>query len=411
MSAATSSARAAGTSGDLPTVTFRSSFTADAIDKALITGGWESLPNEMLFDLGEVQFADPSGLLYLAAVVTSLTERGVTIKLDLPRSKKVRDLMRRYRFGSTLNKLIEPHATELLTDGSLAYTEEAPLYYLASRRGVRPTTSQKRALTRLSSFLVSQEPSQEAAIEGMNWWMDQDLKTLLERVLGSKAALIAPGIVYEALSNAASHPDASRLISTGFLDERARGGKGMLTIAIWDNGKSIVSTLKAALGAGSSLRMNEAGNRRAGSSELNLYFDWYGLFEGDSPGARKQLTKLLYSGDSPDHEASDAELLVSSAFPGITSNPWRQPDESSIHGPHHNQPGMGLYILTSLAIDSFGGEVLLRTDSLYANFKRAPRELQEQHRCRYRVGVVQNPAMGSYLRGNHLVVRLPLISG
>ena len=387
----------------MATVKVTERLTAPALDRSL--GAIGADPATLLFDLSEVNFVDPTTLLYLTALLSSLSKRGTTISLELPRSKRVRDLMRRYRFGQALQELLDPPALGLLTEQSTAYTAEPAIYYQPGHLPAGKARSEERARRRLAAITVTRQPTPDTAIAGMKEWMSDDVAALLAAHLGESADLIGPGIVFEALANAVEHPNASGVVSNGFVDERARGGKGLLTIAVWDDGESIVSTLRAALLAKRKLRSTTA------KKALEPYNDWYAIFEGESLDGPKSLKRKLFSDFTPDLDSTDPELLFAAALPGISCDPARKfaVAPSKLRKPNFNLPGMGLYILTSLAIDSFvGGEVLLRTGPVSANFRRAPLSVQKDEQCHYRVGVVHRPDLSRYLVGNLLVVRLPL---
>jgi hypothetical protein len=390
--------------GNLPTVYVPATLTAPALDRGLASVSPES--KHLLFDLGDIRFADPTTLLYLTAVLSSLSRRGTSISIELPRSKRVRDLMRRYRFGQALQRLVESPALELLTESSATYTTEPALHYLGRPRIAGDARAEERAQQRLAAISVTPRPTPDAAVTGMREWMDDDVAALLKQHLGDSADLIGPGIVFEALANAVEHPQASNLVTNGFFDERARKGKGLLTIAVWDDGESIVSTLRTALRKKRKLRSPRA------KIALEPYNAWYAIFEGESPAASKTLKKKVFSDDfTPTEDSPDPDLLFAAALPGVTCDPARKFSVAAtkLKKPNFDRPGMGLYILTSLAIDSFvGGEVLLRTGAVSANFRRAPLKVQKYEQCHYRVGIVHQPKMSQYLSGNLLVVRLPL---
>ena len=381
------------------TVVFDRTLTAEAIDRAMVPLA-PRLPAELRFDLHKVKYADPTALLYLAACLTTLIRNDREVSIELPASKRVRDLMRRYRFGNALQRLIARPATSLLADTSESYLAEPQVHYQGSLHDALTPTIQRRASERLAALEVLERPEMDDAVVASNRWREPEVKALLETHLGGRANLVAPGIVHEALANAVSHPRAQHVVTTGFLDEKARSGNGLLTIAFWDDGDSIVDTLRRALAQGERLR----------TAAFDIYYDWYAIFSADTHRTTKRYRDRIYSGNDPSRDASDAELLVASTFPGITSDPTRDPQGAELrrYGRHYDRPGMGLYILTSLAIDSFNGEVLIRTSSATANFARARRSVQERYQCRYRVGVVETPSMGKYFSGNHVVVRLPL---
>jgi len=333
-----------------------------------------------------------------------LYDRGVEVAIELPESKAVRNLMRRYRFGAALHALSDQQALDWLTEQSAAYRGERPAHYQPRLLRSVDGGIEEQASDRLASIKVVHRPTEENAVSAADWWHEPEIKALLETHLGAKANLIAPGIILEALMNAVRHPKATAIVTAGFLNTRAsrRHPNGLLTIAVWDDGESIASTLGAALEERRPLRYED----------FSLYYAWYGLYLAHSHAERKRWSHKLFSGATVSANAGEPDLLVAATFPGITSDPGGGQSASALgqYGPKYDRPGMGLYILTSLAVDSFGGEVLIRSGGAYANITRAPRSLQEKAGCHYRVGLVAAPEMGEYFTGNYIVARLPLIA-
>lgn len=372
---------------------FERILTAREIDRALASTPWDHVPDRIIFDLGAVEFVDPTALLYLCACAFSLTLAGAALAIELPAGKRVRDLMRRYRFGAALDAVLDESAVDLITDKSASYLREEPEHYRGSL--VDGTAS---ALARLT---VTAATGLRDAVTTAQQWAAPDVETLLERYLGAQAGLVAPAIIQEALTNAVTHSGAARVVSNGFLQTGARGRAGLLTISFWDNGESIAETLRLAVRDG----------KIRTKATLDRYYGWYALFEADAHGDEKAFYRKIYSGHKVDAAWTNPELLLAATFPGVS----RDPDgpiaspEMARYGRDFERRGMGLFILTSTAVNSFGGEVLVRAGDAFVNIKRAPKGVQEEHACHYRAGIVRNPAMAQYFRGNHVVIRLPLL--
>jgi hypothetical protein len=64
--------------------------------------------------------------------------------------------------------------------------------------------------------------------------------------------------------------------------------------------------------------------------------------------------------------------------------------------------------MTSLAIDSFGGDVTLRAGQEALWLDRATPTVVKRHGCRYRADIVSTAGTSRHFCGNHIVVRLPL---
>jgi hypothetical protein len=373
---------------------FERILTAGEIDRALASTPLDHVPDQINIDLAAVEFVDPTALLYLCACAFSLTSAGATLSIELPADKRVRDLMRRYRFGAALDAVLDESAVDLITDKSAAYLREEPEHY-------RGSLAQGTA-SRLARLTVTAAAGLRDAVTTAQQWAAPDVETLLERYLGVQASLVAPAIIQEALTNAVTHPGAARIVSNGFLQTNARGGAGLLTISFWDNGESIAETLRHAV--------QEDGKIRTRAT-LDRYYEWYALFEADKHGDEKAFKRKIYSGHTVDASWTNSELLLAATFPGVSRDPEGPiaSPEMARYGLDFERRGMGLFILTSTVVNSFGGEVLIRGGDAFVNIKRAPKGVQEKHACHYRAGIVRNPAMAQYFRGNHVVVRLPLL--
>src|SRR5689334_3934527 len=98
------------------TVRFRDRLTGDRVDEQMVKA--DSNSPAALFDLSAVRWADPTALVYMAAVMKTLHGAGVELRIELPEHKPVRDIMRRYRFGAVIGRLLDVDPLNLLTQYS-----------------------------------------------------------------------------------------------------------------------------------------------------------------------------------------------------------------------------------------------------------------------------------------------------
>jgi anti-anti-sigma regulatory factor/anti-sigma regulatory factor (Ser/Thr protein kinase) len=363
--------------------------------------------NAILLDLQDVVFADPSAFVYLAAIMKTLASRGVELRIELPTEPRVRDIMRRYRFGAVVGELLNANPLDVLTPHSLQAYSGAPVTHYAA--SIRRGGLDHRVTDRLARMQVLDGVNLRAAMSVIDGWDAPEIKAFLEVHLGSNARMVAPGIIYEALANAVRHPKATAVTTVAYATVGEKDpSKRHLTVAFWDDGDSIMHTLRKALKRGYELR----------TDGFDPYYNWYGV---ESAIDHVQIKGELYrvnSGHSirrtdgaPD-DISDADLLIAATFPGITSDPdgLREVAPGAHGEKYDNRPGMGLYILTSLAMEDFGGSVLIRSGGVAANFRRATEKEEREHNFHYRVGVIENDAMARHFSGNLVVVRLPLRS-
>src|SRR5581483_4363458 len=257
--------------------------------------------------------------------------------------------MRRHGFGTILSRLLGVDWRHLLTERSVRYRgTTARAYQEASPRSVTDLSAKRR----IERMRILENPHMDTAISETDRWSHRDVKGFLEDHLGKgRAPLVAPGIIFEALANAVRHPNASFVCTAAFVTTpTVKYPRGILTIAFWDNGDSIMNTLRNALDD----------NRRLRTEDFTPYYAGYGIETASDHAQKKANYRRLFSGDEfPERHAdlellSDTDLLIAATFPGITSNPTMH-TESAIasFADMYDRPGMGLYILTSLAVDAF----------------------------------------------------------
>ena len=390
----------------------------DEIDDAVLrTLGGPKVRQAIVLDMSEVAHVEPAALVYLVAALASAKQSKIVAEfsLALPQTPRVRDFLRRWKFGSALTRVLELDSTkdEILTEASQRYRIEDQgnyRHYAPSRRmtpegDLVELTSKRFFSTRIHRLDELTQSATEFAEEQQEEWDSPDIRAVLESHLGRRANLVAPGVVYEAIMNAAFHPGARTLIVLSHLNEKAtkKYRHGLLTISLWDDGHAITETLRAALVEGVPLR----------TDDFDHYYDWYAIYKAragthdDWQAETTRHSAKLEIGDT----ATDVDLLLASTYPGVSSAHDRSVAhvEAGAMGHGWEKSGMGLYILASIAIDSFGGEVALRSGNGFVNIKRATGYDQRELRCRYRCNSFTTPSRSLAFVGNHITVRIPLL--
>lgn len=336
-------------------------------------------------DMRKAAFIDVSGMQYLCARIAERAAAGQDTALALPDKREVREHLRNWRFPQAaaaaagargFRSLVEPASLRYFGErlrepgSAIGHQDEEsgqlPPHYFPIR----------------SRFAVGGVLDPELAAQETRQWQSRYLLTVLNGHLNRHGRRIATHVVHEAIINAIRHPGA-RILQTGSLFQdagkppadgsekrTARGSKnGLLTIVIWDDGESIIDTMRA--GAVRQGRLVPHG-------DPCLHRDFVvKLVDLDD----MQSTFTTRSDAVATSGSSDDALLLAALFPGVTS----RPDQEQADSPHHMSaedrnedgdddkpprgPGMGLHVLSNTVLDVFGGTVAIRTGHYFANFK------------------------------------------
>jgi hypothetical protein len=170
------------------------------------------------------------------------------------------------------------------------------------------------------------------------------------------------------------------------------------TIVVWDDGESLVNTLKKAIEDGVNVR---ASSLDAVYCFKTKYVDTKGsVYENE-----------IKSDFTPAKGLEEHEILISSLLPGITRDPSGK--DHIIHKeimeiPELSTPGMGLFILINAAIDVFGGSVAFRTSRFFMNVKAPSDKEKREEGISYRAKVVEYSEKVPSFMGNMITIRLPI---
>lgn len=399
---------------------FPSSATIEAVETAL-----QAVPassHSLILDFSKSVFIEVATLQFVVALVAQRTRASLTTRMKLPSGEEgfpARSFMRRWSFPAALKS-----ATNLRFD---AFVVESDLEYFQGKGGdAGPGLyAQKEETYKLPSGDVTFTVDAHRFFEFCTWditkyrdpkrlvmdacatWNVKPVMAALARNLrrpgnsrqgGMADVYLTSRVFYEAMTNAVRHPGANLIQVVSHLD--AQGTKKQhFTIVFWDDGKSMLHTLAAALEARKPIR-------RPSPSDFETHYQLTRV--GDTDGAES--VEFLSSRETPDSSQDEMRLLLATLFPGTTS---------SVSGEDHSaspdlvaadarlgEPGMGLFVLVSTAIDMFGGSVAFRTDRYFMNIKASSRAKQA---AAYAVKIRRYPAAVPSFLGNMVTVRLPLV--
>ena len=196
--------------------------------------------------------------------------------------------------------------------------------------------------------------------------------------------------------NALRHANATIIQTTSRFrpaGENDAASHGQFTLVYWDDGDSIIETLKSAIASGKRVRSQRF---------PELYSDYQLVIDAEGTTSTFTINSSLV----PNLETPDPVLLLSSTFPGISRDVDATPNvhpERQKDAPAYVIPGMGLHVLVNAVVDVFEGSIAFRTRNYFMNIKK-PRAHETS--AKYRVRVRQ--AVDCGFVGNMLTIRLPL---
>lgn len=377
--------------------------------------------DSIIIDLSDIDYIEVVTMIYLIAFIEKLQKEQKDIRLILPLKKDVRNTMRIWRFPIVLKEVTGIPFSKFVVEEDLKYFGENTLagdYYnrfAKNDEGLKELI--KKGFFSLTSLPFKDKNDKTNAVIDLHIkWSDDAIKSILKKYLesynGKKENIIPNRIIYECLTNAVRHSGAEKLIVGSFFDKKSKH----LTISFWDNGDSIIQTLKEVQGK-RPLRKKE--NNKVIESEDNINFSFFVKPEGDA------LSKRFYSSDEdPSQYSIPSELLLASFYPGVSRdpdgidgyNPSPYLEDSDNKDAKLKSPGMGLTTLLNAAIDLMGGMVSVRAENYFVNIKKPIADVRKEYdslkdkkfSSLYQAKIEKLPDAFPKLDGNMITIRLPL---
>ena len=354
--------------------------------------------SELVVDLREVTRLDASTLLLCIAVIATRVRAAARTVLRLPRAHAGRDFLRAWDFqaavetagGISLRRLVAAEDRRFFGEAASHYLPHAAVAADGGLRGIVTRLEADRFFA-LGIYRLGETKMTMRMIQGewSRWRRHLFLEGLGPHLRGPRDD-VARVVIHELLANAAQHPGASVATVAATVTEDTPGDH-WLVIAMWDDGTSIVDTLRACLRDGESLR--------ATTAPIDEIFDVEPVgWESD----RLPLTSSF----RPDASCADGELLVASLIAGISRKPSQQAVEHVPRpeaGDWDDHVGYGLYALYRSVINDFGGELCVRTHGHELRLTAG----DEPHCYRTRV---EKYADEPEFAGNLITARLPIFS-
>lgn len=385
--------------------------TADLVDSQLTSNRTvrDCWSQPLLIDLTAASFIDIAALVHILALLRDRYSSSVDTRIAIPKSRKVRDFFRAWNFPEVASQVSGRPFEDLVSPDSLRYFGELPQYYNgneASRTEDPAAAAYERLLQqRFFGFhaYTFQSPAQMTIAVEREWrrWRQPLLLSVLDRYLTAPGSEIARVVIYELLANAIQHPFAdqcvigSRIVGLNPTSQLANP-KRQLSISIWDDGTSMISTIRDCLRDSLPVRLYSPD----GYAEADV-------FNVDGFGWAQQKSQYATS-DTPHQDSPDEEILLSCLFPGVSRKAAHHvPDiPKPVADLSDSQHGLGLYSLYRSVVETFGGTLAIRTGSSFLKLRKAGGGSGRANA--YDVELKRSD--GRPLFGNLLTVRIPLVT-
>lgn len=392
-------------------------------------------PNrDLLIDFQDATFIEIAVLVNCISILTQRIRDGKNTFIACPKDKKVRDFLIVWRFPEAIQDATNNNISSFLVTEDQGFINESPESYTGKGSGLNKlefdsdwnsSKSTQRNFFEFTTFKNSEAdrtgPDGRLASapreEGKKWTRPL-IQQILEKHLPGRTTKdeIARVIIYEAMSNAVRHPQASIIQAVSHLEQfQDKKGKnsGYLRICFWDDGKGIAQTLKEALDEGRPIR----------AFQIPTYMSEKTFVEVRNFKEEPKGEYVVDQSMEIPLGASEPKMLLASLSPGVTSSlkknipevaPFEEKREmnrnfSDLMELLGTAPGMGLYALTRTALDQFAGSLLIRSGRyrLIIRIAHDGYRIQNEN-AHYKCKITQYEKHVPPFLGNLLIVQLPI---
>jgi len=367
-------------------------------------------PTFLELDLSACGYIEVPTLIYFIALIKSRVSRGLLTSIRIPMSESVRDFLRIWEFPRAVRQATGVPFHKFVPEGDRHYFGErvgpSQIRYsgwILDKQVDRLLSDRFFAIT---TFPINRTMSHaRLVVDETKRWEAQLVKSVLKKHLRGPEGYFANRVIFESMTNALRHPSANiiQTVSRFDIHHTPEGNAAkFFTMVFWDDGESIITTLRKAIDSGLNVR----------SADIPELYKDYEFTEEDSEGKRVK-SEQISSSYLPTAETPDEVLLLAATFPGVTRDvvgvDHLPPIELLEDEKSLSLPGMGLYVLTNCVVDIFGGTLSFRTKQFFMNI----RGTSEWHRKRgikshYRAKVKKFDESTPKFLGNMLTIRLPL---
>jgi hypothetical protein len=363
-------------------------------------------PSAMVLDLSRSEYIEVASLVYFIASIKARLKQNHSTFIKIPASKNVRDFLRVWRFPEAVEEITNKEFINLVVEEDRHYFGENKK--LSDIKYANTTVLDDKVERLLSDrffalttfHLKGNRDDTRLVFDETGRWDGQLIKAVLRKHLAGPEGYFASRIIFESLTNALRHPKARTIQIASRFDFSAKDpAKGHFTIVFWDDGDSIIDTLKTAIETG----------KRVRAREFPELYKNYGVIIEDESEQRQPITSIP-SSFIPTPGTLDELIFLAATFPGVTRDieglDHISTEETKQESSTLAAPGMGLYVLTNCVADIFGGSIAFRTKRHFMNIKRATRG-EKKEGFDYRVKISRYGSTMPDFLGNMLTIRLP----
>ena len=361
----------------------------------------EDYSSVFLIDLSNVIYIQtPTTLIYLAQLIYRRDLEGYHTLLRLPKNKKIISILYTWRLFEVIEELTGKKISNFIV-GELDRFSNAKFvigdkeFYLDITRDYFDKyyrEDQVKKLVKKGFFSLICEPFNENKQRALvlkkhrrTWYTEKLITDVLQQNLLEDVHignLLSNTIIFESLTNAINHPKSDHVVIGSFYDFSNNGNSedktDYFTIAIWDDGESIIKTLSDSINSGISIRSEE----NFELAKKTGYKSWFRIIKEDSTVETEK--EYLYYDFLPEKKSNDCEILVSSFFPGTSRLPKGLPKKSNINKSVNNVQkyltddidtssgtGLGLTFLLKAITHDLNGSIHVRTQNYLLEITRA----------------------------------------
>ena len=369
-------------------------------------------PKFLELDLSACEYIEVPSLIYFIAFIKGRLNRGLYTYLRIPASESVRDFLRVWEFPRAVRQATGIPFHKFVHEDDMQYFGErqdaSEIRYngwVLDRQVDRLLSNRFFAIT---TFPLNRNTSHaRLVVDETKRWEAELVKAVLKKHLKGPEGYFANRVIFESMTNALRHPSANIIQTVSRFDirydqEHKPTGPKYFTMVFWDDGESIIATLRQAIDSGLNVR----------SADVPELYKNYLVTEETSEGVKGE-PQPIPSNYLPDERTNEEILLLAATFPGITRDvvgvnhiPPAQlaEDEKNL-----SLPGMGLYVLTNCVVDIFGGTIAFRTKEFFMNIKATSNwQRQRGDTSHYHVKIRRFGENTPSFLGNMLTIRLPL---
>lgn len=368
--------------------------------------------NEFKMDFSSVEYIEVGCFYYIMSFILYGCKNKKQIKIALPKSLNVRNIFRIWRFPVVLKELTNISFKDFVLEDDLKYFGEnksltGDYYDIIGSNEEGAIRLCERGFFSLTYLPFNEANKKNSLINETKRWEDIFIKSVLmkhlEKYDNNTENLLPRIIIRECLTNSYRHPKANSLITSSFFDKKGR----VFTITYWDDGDSILETIKAPIMKGEIVKaqFDELQFESLFSSFYVKYVDEYS----------HEHISVINSNEIPLKTDEDYKMLLSTFFPGISRDPKGYDNYLDNKEIDVKSPGMGLTYLLKVVIDIFEGSLAVRTSDYFMNFsKSSPKtdlKIEEKElffEKKYKCKIQSIPESDSYFVGNMITIRLPL---